>query len=135
MVSDQATKAQTRRLVCQYLLTVFLVGFAISICGLLVSKEAAVGIVFGALISLLPQSYFALQAFRISAAQQPEKAYFAIMRGESGKFVLTAVLFALLFKFRPDVSAPAVFTGFAVILVTQIISGGFLVKKLTAQQD
>lgn len=50
------------------------------------------------------------------------------MRGESGKFLLTAVLFALLFKFRPDILAPAVFAGFLVMLITQIIASAFLIK-------
>ena len=106
------------------------IGAGLSLAGLILSKDWAIGFGFGALISLLPQSYFALQAFRISAAEDPQKAYFAMMRGESGKFLLTAAMFALLFKFRPDILAPAVFTGFGVMLVIQIIGSVLFLKGI-----
>jgi len=125
---------KTALTISQHLLTLFCIGTVLSLISLAVSVDWAKGFGFGALISFLPQSYFALQAFRISAAVDPQKAYFAMMRGESGKFLLTAALFALLFKFRPDILAPAVFTGFGVMLVTQIIGSAFLQKKLAAKK-
>lgn len=111
-------------------LTLFGIGTGLSLAGLIISKDWATGFGFGVLISILPQSYFALQAFRVSAAKDPQRAYFATMRGASGKFLLTAALFALLFKFRPDVLAPAVFCGFLVMLIMQIVVSARLVKQI-----
>jgi len=113
-----------------YLLTLFLIGTGLSLAGLIISSDWAIGFGFGVLISILPQSYFALQVFRISAAKDPQRAYFAMMRGESGKFLLTAAFFALLFKFQPDVLAPAVFSGFLVMLVIQIFGSARLVNQI-----
>jgi ATP synthase protein I len=118
----------------RHLLALFFIGVGLSLAGLLVSPSWAQGFGLGALISFLPHSYFALQAFRISAAVAPQKAYFAFWRGESGKFLLTAALFALLFTFRPDISAPAVFTGFGVMLITQIIASVFLIRHLESAE-
>ncbi len=134
----QTAKASSKHLlgegrIVRYLLTLFLVGSGISIGALIISREMALGILIGVLISILPQSYFVLQAFRISAAVDPQRAYFSMMRGESGKFLLTAALFALLFKFWPDISAPVVFTGFVVMLVTQIIGSVLLLEKKHAE--
>ena len=125
---------QTALAISRHLLALFLIGAGLSLIGLTISQGWALGFGFGALISLLPQGYFALQAFRISAATDAQKAYFAMMRGESGKFLLTAALFALLFKFRPDISAPAVFTGFAVMLIAQIIGSVLLLKSIESAE-
>lgn len=113
-----------------HLLTLLLIGTGLSLAGLIISKDWAIGFGFGVLISILPQSYFALQAFRVSAAKDPQRAYFAMMRGESGKFLLTAALFALLFKFQPDILAPAVFSGFLVMLIMQIVGSALLIKDI-----
>jgi ATP synthase protein I len=111
-------------------LTLFGIGTGLSLAGLIISKDWATGFGFGVLISILPQSYFALQAFRVSAAKDPQRAYFATMRGASGKFLLTAALFVLLFKFLPDVLAPAVFCGFLVMLIMQIVGSALLVRDI-----
>lgn len=135
-VKNQVIQAQFKKTLAQHLLPLCLIGTGLSLASLIISKDWAIGFGFGVLISILPQSYFALQAFRVSAAKDPQRAYFAMMRGESGKFLLTAVFFALLFKFRPDILAPAVFSGFLVMLLIQIVSSALLIKeKKPAEQN
>ena len=61
--------------------------------------EAAVGYsaLLGGLISAVPNSYFALQAFKFQGAQNADKVVKSFIRGELGKIVFTGVLFALSF--------------------------------------
>ena len=51
----------------------------------------------GGLISALPNSYFALHAFRYQGAQNAHKVVKGFIRGELGKIVFTGMLFALSF--------------------------------------
>ena len=52
----------------------------------------------GGLISAVPNSYFALHAFKFQV-QETQKVVKSFIRGELGKIVFTGVLFALSFYF------------------------------------
>lgn len=74
---------------------------------------------FGGAIAWLPNLYFARKAFRFSGARAAREILRSFYAGEAGKFVLTAVLFALVFAGVKPVDAPALFGAF---IVTQMVS-------------
>lgn len=51
----------------------------------------------GGLIFIGPQHYFACWAFRFSGARAAKRVVYAFYWGEAGKFLLTVMLFAMVF--------------------------------------
>jgi ATP synthase protein I len=62
-----------------------------------VSKTYAYSALFGGLISIVPNMYFARWAFRYSGARAANDVTRSFYRGEAGKFLLTVALFAGVF--------------------------------------
>ena len=75
--------------------------------------------VCGGLIAWLPNLYFALKAFRYSGARAAKDILKSFYAGEAGKFVLTAVMFALVFACVKPIDAPVLFGAF---ILTQMVS-------------
>jgi ATP synthase protein I len=73
----------------------------------------------GGLIAWLPNLYFAQKAFRYRGARAARDILKSFYAGEAGKFVLTAVLFALVFAGVKPLDARSVFL---VFIVTQMVS-------------
>ncbi|MBF7728883.1 F0F1 ATP synthase subunit I [Pseudomonas sp. N040] len=73
---------------------------------------------FGGAIAWLPNLYFAKKAFSFSGARAAREILRSFYAGEAGKFVLTAVLFALVFAGVRPVDAPALFGAF---IATQMV--------------
>lgn len=62
-----------------------------------VDQLAAISALLGGLIAIIPNAYFAKWAFRYSGARAADKVAQSFYRGEAGKFILTSILFALVF--------------------------------------
>lgn len=73
----------------------------------------------GGLIAWLPNLYFAHKTFRYRGARAAKDIVRSFYAGETGKFIFTAVLFALTFAGVKPLDAPAVF---GVFLLTQAVS-------------
>lgn len=73
----------------------------------------------GAAIAVLPAAFMAWAVFRFRKGTAPREGTRAVYRGELGKFLLTAVLFALAFVEAQPVSAAALFPAFLAALVIQ----------------
>ena len=84
-------------------------------------REGAFAVAIGCGISILPNAYFTLQAFRYKASEQPFRALGAIYRGETGKIVLVMVLCALAFRFYEFNEPMLLFMALIVMHVTQIL--------------
>jgi ATP synthase protein I len=84
-------------------------------------KPALVSFVSGAMCALLPQAYFALrmaQAAKLSAARAARMG----LAAEGGKFLLSAVFFALVFAVLKPAHPGMVFLGFGVLWLAQMIA-------------
>ena len=79
--------------------------------------EVGLSLLLGGLISLLPNVYFAIQVFRFSGAAAAHRVTQSFYRGELGKFILTGTGFALVFSLVENLSPPAVFAGFGLMLL------------------
>jgi ATP synthase protein I len=94
-----------------------------------VNKVFASSVLWGGLIAILPQAYFAAQVFRRSGARSAQAVAHASYKGVVGKFVFSAAGFAVVFAtFRP-IDGLGVFAGYIVLLVVQFIGSWLLLKN------
>lgn len=86
----------------------------------------AFSVLLGGLISALPNSYFALHAFRFQGARNAKKVVGGFIRGEFGKIVMTIVLFALSFALITNINELALILGFIATYFVGITMSGFI---------
>ena len=82
-------------------------------------KLMAVSVLMGGLIQILPQAWFSWQAFKYAGANNVDKVVQSMYRGELGKVVMTATLFAILFTVDKQWNYLALFTTFLVMIPLQ----------------
>lgn len=91
----------------------------------LVDRILAASALAGGLVQIFPQAWFSWQAFKYAGARQVDLVVKSMYRGEAGKVVLTAVLFAMLFTVNKQWNYPVLFTTFLLMIPLQ----WFLTKK------
>ncbi len=94
-----------------------IVGLTVAALSLVWSVDAALSAAIGAITALLPTMYFAIKLFRHRGASKANLIVHEFYRAESGKFVLTAVLFAVTFASYKAVVTAALFGGFVATTV------------------
>lgn len=110
----------------QSLVLVALTGLAV----LVLDRSVAWSTTVGATIAYLAQLYLTLQTFRVDAAESPGLAVRAFYRGVAGRLTIVTVLFAAAFLYLPWLRAPALFLGFGIMLITQLIGSAQLATVL-----
>ena len=95
----------------------------------LADSQLAVSVLVGGLVQILPQAWFSRQAFKYAGATKVDKVVRSMYRGELGKVVMTATLFAIVFTVSKQWNYLALFTTFLVMIPLQ----WFLVKKSLRQ--
>ena len=99
----------------------------ISVISLLFSgATTAFSVLLGGLISALPNSYFALHAFKYSGARNADKIVRGFIRGELGKIVITVVLFALSFALITSLHELALILGFIATHFVGVMMSGLI---------
>ena len=88
-------------------------------------KLMAVSVLMGGLIQILPQAWFSWQAFKYAGASNVDRVVRSMYRGELGKVVMTATLFAILFTVDKQWNYIVLFTTFLAMIPLQ----WFLTKK------
>jgi len=73
----------------------------------------------GGLIQIIPQAWFARQAFRYAGARRVQSIVSAMYWGETGKVVLSAVLFTATFLLVSPLNVGALFSSFVVMILVQ----------------
>lgn len=77
----------------------------------------------GGSIALVPNAYFARQVFRYRGAQSAGAIARSLYRGEVGKFVMTAILFAGVFMAVEPLQEMALFAAFlAMVLINTVFA-------------
>lgn len=94
------------------LFAMVLVGVA---CFLMSGRIAGLSALLGGLIAWLPNTYFALRAFRYRGARAAQKIVRSFYAGAFGKMMLTMAMFAVVFIKVKPLSALALFVGFALV--------------------
>ncbi|MDP7455091.1 MAG: ATP synthase subunit I [Gammaproteobacteria bacterium] len=90
------------------------------------NTTTAYSALLGGLISALPNSYFALHAFRYQGARSAEKVVKSFMKGELGKILITLVLFALSFALITNLNEIALILGFVITHFVGVMMSGFI---------
>jgi ATP synthase protein I len=94
-----------------------------SLCSLWVDITTAYSVLLGGLIFIAPTGFFARQAFRFRGAQATLHIARAFYRGETTKFVLTAMAFALVFALVKPLNLIALWLAYvAAMIVHQILA-------------
>ena len=101
-------------------------GFNSVISLLFSGTTLALSVLLGGLISALPNSYFALHAFKYSGARNAEKIVRGFIRGELGKIVITVVLFALSFGLISNLNELALILGFIATHFVGVMMSGLI---------
>ena len=78
---------------------------------LFLGMHAAMSVLWGGFITLLPNVYFATVLFRYHGAQAAKKIVTGFYQGEAMKVLLTAGLFVVTFKFMNNVIPLYLFAG------------------------
>ena len=79
----------------------------------------AYSVLLGGLIQVSPQAWFARQAFRFAGARRVQSIVSAMYWGETGKVVLSAVLFTATFLMVNPLSVGALFSSFVIMILVQ----------------
>jgi len=83
------------------------------------SMDSARSLLVGGMIAVLGHGYFAYKLFRFAGAQATRQILRGFYAGEAGKFLITIVLFAAVFKNMKDLQPAYLMTGFFLALVVQ----------------
>ncbi len=92
----------------------------------------AYSVAAGGLIAIVPQAWFAFQAFRMRGAGAARAIARSGYAGEIGKFLLSVAGFAVVFAMLRPIDGPAVFTGYLAMLAIQIIGSALLLRRQRA---
>ncbi|WP_096086641.1 ATP synthase subunit I [Agaribacterium haliotis] len=76
-------------------------------------------LLLGVAVYVLPNLYFTYYAFRFHGADYAAWIKHSFMWGEMGKLSLTAIAFALVYRFVDPLEVKALFSGFALMIILQ----------------
>ena len=93
------------------------------------SSVVAYSVLLGGLIQIIPQAWFARQAFRYAGARRVQSIVSAMYWGETGKVVLSAVLFTATFLLVSPLSVGALFSSFVTMILVQWFSICTILKR------
>ena len=109
-------------IVAQLVATSFIAVISLLLSGIVLAYSA----LLGGLISALPNSYFALQAFKFRGASNAEKVVKSFIRGELGKIGITLVLFALSFTLITNLNELVLILGFVTTHFVGVMVSGLI---------
>jgi len=98
-----------------------------------IDRVFAYSVLAGGLVAILPQAYFAVFAFRWRGARAARGIVRSGNAGAAGKYLLSAVGFALVFALLRPVDGAAVFGGYLAMLAVQITGSWMLLRQQTAR--
>lgn len=110
-----AARSPHTAVVKRLLLVQLLVAILFPLVLLPFGTNAALSAVAGCLASLIPNLYFAYRTFQYSGARSAQKIVRGFYAGEAMKLVLTALIFALCFKYLKTLNVAAMFGGFIMV--------------------
>ena len=87
-----------------------------------------ISFLLGGLTALIPNAYFAVQAYRYRGARSAAAVTASFYRGEAGKFVMTTVLFAAIFASYQALVVWALFTAWIVMWLANLVSAVFIAR-------
>lgn len=129
-MSNLKTPPVYKVIIAQLAVTVFIAVISLLISGTVLAYSA----LLGGLISALPNSYFALHAFRYQGARNAQRVVKGFIRGELGKIVITVMLFALSFTLITSLNELALILGFTLTHFAGVVMSGFISYSPTSNK-
>ncbi|MCI2282321.1 ATP synthase subunit I [Colwellia sp. MSW7] len=126
-MNNKLTKAGRKIAFSQILFTTCIVIVITLIIYFILGASYAISALGGGLVAIVPNIVFALKAFQYAGAQSSKKVVESFFSGVKLKMVLTALLFALAFKFLVLLPIPF-FVTFCLVMVMPLITPLFLKK-------
>jgi ATP synthase protein I len=126
-MNNKLTKAGRKIAFSQILFTTCIVIVITLIIYFILGASYAISALAGGLVAIVPNIVFALKAFQYAGAQSSKKVVESFFSGVKLKMVLTALLFALAFKFLVLLPIPF-FVTFCLVMVMPLITPLFLKK-------
>ena len=105
----------------QFLLALFVAFFCVVITYYFWGYNHAYSALLGAVIAIIPNLIFGKKAFKYSGARQSQQVIDSFYQGEKLKIVITAILFALTFRFFPIVPVP-LFSVFSLVVIMSLLT-------------
>jgi len=105
----------------QFIWTLLVSLFCIIITYLVWGTTYAYSAMLGALIAIIPNLIFGKKAFKYSGARQSQQVVDSFYQGEKIKILLTAILFALTFRFFSIVPVP-LFSVFSLVVIMSLLT-------------
>lgn len=98
---------------------------------------AAYSALLGGTIQIGPQAYFTRLAFRHAGARQAPQILRAMYKGEAGKLLLTAVMFALVFYYVKPLHLPTLFLAYGLMTAIHWFGAAKVLnaKALSGKED
>ena len=84
---------------------------------------------YGGCIFMIPTAYFARFSFRFMGANKASEVNRSFYRGEAGKFILTAMMFAATFLLVKPLSVPTLFISYALLALLHVIAAGLILNR------
>ena len=126
-MNNKLTKTGRKIALLQILFTMYMVLMITLIIYIFWDTSHAISGFIGGIVAIVPNIVFALKAFQYAGAQSSKKVVESFFSGVKLKMVLTALLFALAFKFLVLLPIPF-FVMFCLVMVMPLISPLFLKK-------
>ena len=93
------------------------------------NKDAGLAVIFGSAIFLIPNAYFAWHAFRYAGAARARQVARSFYKGQTAKFLLTAIMFAVLFKTVNPALPWVVFVSYGLNAALHVMATTLAIKK------
>lgn len=106
----------------------FGLSFILALIALIHSFEASYSAFLGGLTSAIPNSYLIWRSFRYRGARSVGQVVQSFYQGESGKFILTVVCFAVIFSQVDPLVPWALFGAFITVQFSHVMTG--IISKL-----
>ena len=128
MVANIKSPPIYRVSIYQLVTTFFLAGLL-----LIGPKTYALSALLGGLVCVMPSAYFARFAFKYSGAKSALRIAHSMYLGEAGKFVLTIVLFAVIFLLKVknylNVNIAVLFLSYILIVIIGLVSAHVILTR------
>lgn len=98
-----------------------------------IGPTAALSALLGGLIATVPAAYFAWRAFAYNQTRSAVKVLGSFYQAEIGKLLITALMFAAVFKLVSPLHTAALFVAFGIVLVGGLVSSALLLDSKQAE--
>ncbi len=107
-----------------YRIVLMQIGLSIilALIALIHSFEAAYSALFGGLSCAIPNSYLIWRSFRYRGARSVDQVVQSFYQGETGKFILTVVCFAVIFSQVKPLVPWVLFGAFIIVQLSNVIT-------------